>query len=492
MNSTVNFEATGDLQNLSELDYRNTGGVAGVRVHAGSGGAFSAHLDAQNIQTNPTADRISALADVTVPALPSQFDVCFRQPNQPIVATGASYTEPCEDANPFSDANPLTESPETFSYRANAIFNVITTAKIVDEGADSIASGFDNSVNDDHTYQGSLNVNNLPENLTTNLQMPPAGVGLTTALTSGSSSGGSLVVEPLTYNVATNDSIIVEGGSGGATQTYVASGPAVVGATSIPVTAQPANANDPVGSTVHDATLGEMRALFCSGSNPPAAGSSCPTAAPTDPQVSVAFNAAITDGNLICKDPRTPLAGQQALCASGTLENLPSHALLTYNPDQPSNNFVLTTSGDKQMSLDGTNPCPWGTTSPVGTPIAAGSPQCFELSSVSLDTSTTPAQPKVLIADGNISTIPQSVKGTLFFPSGGSPDVDVTASPPLGHADLVVHNFIAPNPTSSERSRPLDRLRATDPGGELLPARQRLRGRGAHRQCQRLRLLDRQ
>jgi hypothetical protein len=363
--STVNFEATGDVKDISELDYRNTGGVAGVRVDAGGGLGFSADLDAENILTSSGSDRISATADATVPNLPSQFDVCFRQPNQPLATTGAPFTVPCEDTNPFSDSSPLTLSPLTFSYRANAPFDVLTSAKVVDEGPDSIADGYDASISDDRTYQGSLDITNLPENLTANLQMPPTG------------------------------------------------------------------------------SSGAIRALYCAGSVLPATGS-CPSAGAGDPQVNVAFDASVTDADLACKDPRTPAAGQIALCAQGTLENLPSHALVTYDPTQSSNNFDITTSGDKQMSLVGDQPCPWGSATPVGTTIAAGSPQCFEVSSVSLDPTT--GSPKVLIADGNIADIPKSVVGTLYFPSGGSPDVDLTATPALGHVDAVVRNFIAPNP----------------------------------------------
>src|SRR4029077_875076 len=129
---------------------------------------------------------------------------------------------------------------------------------------------------------------------------------------------------------------------------------------------------------------GPIRALYCSGSVLPAAGASCPSAAAGDPQVNVDFAASVTDADLICKDPRVPATGNIALCASGNLSNLPSHALVTYDPTVPSNNFSVVTSGDKQMSLTGDNPCPWGSPTPTGTIIPAGSPQCFELSSVSL------------------------------------------------------------------------------------------------------------
>ncbi len=364
-NATVNFEATGEIKSISELDYRNIGGVSGVRIHAGAGQDFSAHLDAGNILTSAGQDRITALADVTIKNLPSQIDVCVRQPNRTLDTTGAQFTIPCEDTNPFGDTNPLTTSPFTFSYRANSTFNVLTSGKVIDEGPDSITAGSDTSIADDRTYQGTLNISNLPQNLTANLAMPPSG------------------------------------------------------------------------------STGAIRALYCSGSTLPATGS-CPSAGAGDPQVNVDFAASVTDADLVCKDPRVPAAGNVALCAAGTLENLPSHALVTYDPTQPTNNFDVTTSGDKQMSLIGTQPCEWGSSTPTGTVIPAGSPQCFEVSSVSRDATTN--QAKVLIADGNIANIPESLKGTLFFPDGGSPDVDITATPALGHVDAVVRNFIAPNP----------------------------------------------
>jgi hypothetical protein len=367
-NQEVNFEATGQVKAISELDYRNVGGVDGVRVHAGGGLGFSAHVDADNILPSAGSDRFTAVADAVVPSLPSQFDVCFRQPDRTLDTTGASFTTPCEDTNPFGDANPLTTSPLTFSYRANSNFDVLTSGKVVDEGADSAANGSDTSVSDDRTYQGTLNVTNLPQNLTANLAMPPSG------------------------------------------------------------------------------SSGAIRALYCSGSVLPTGSSTCPSAAAGDPQVNVDFAASATDADLVCKDPRLPASGDVALCAQGTLANLPSHALVTYDPTQPTNNLDITTSGDKQMSLGGTAPCAWGSATPTGTTIAAGSPQCFEVSSVSRDDTAKPAQPKVLIADGNIADVPRSVTGTLFFPDGGSPDVDVTATPALGHVDAVVRNFIAPNP----------------------------------------------
>ncbi|HEY1827264.1 MAG TPA: hypothetical protein VGF87_04550, partial [Acidimicrobiales bacterium] len=366
-NPTVLYDASGDIKDISELDYVNNNGIQGVRIHAGTGGAFTAHLNAQNIQVDPTQDRISALADVDIPALPNQIDVCVRQPNRDLGSTGAALTLPCEDNNPFNDANPLTTTPLTFSFRSNAKpgFNVITSGKYVDEGPDSITSGKDSSINDDRTYKAGLIITNLPANLTTNFVMPPSG------------------------------------------------------------------------------QKGAIRALYCSGSILPTSGS-CPTAGPTDPQVSVQFNASVTDGALACEDPRTPGAGQIALCAQGTLANLPSSALVNYDPTKASNNFSVTTSGDKQMSLVGDAPCPWGSATPTGTTIPAGSPQCFEFSSLSLN--TTNNTPQYLIADGNIANIPRSVTGTLFFPQGGSPDVALTATPALGHVDAVVRNFLAPNP----------------------------------------------
>ena len=187
----VLFEAAGQVTNISEVDYRDVDNIGGVRVDAGGGSPFSTHVDIGNVDPDPTTagtHRFSGVADVNIDHLPSQMDICFRQPNQPLATTGASFTSSCEDQNPFQDSSPLTSSPATFSFRANAPFRVASSATVVDEGADSALAGSDVGVSDDRTYKATVDIGQVPtnsqvppsggqvpQNITVNLQMPPSG-----------------------------------------------------------------------------------------------------------------------------------------------------------------------------------------------------------------------------------------------------------------------------------------------------------------------------
>ncbi|HEX7083629.1 MAG TPA: hypothetical protein VF186_05910 [Gaiellaceae bacterium] len=82
------------------------------------------------------------------------------------------------------------------------------------------------------------------------LWAPPVNATLDAALTNGVTSGSSLTVTALEGTVTSGDSIVVSFGTH--TQTFVASGSASGGATSIPITAQTANYAYPVGSIVQD------------------------------------------------------------------------------------------------------------------------------------------------------------------------------------------------------------------------------------------------
>jgi len=105
-----------------------------------------------------------------------------------------------------------------------------------------------------------------------NFTEPGASAQLTTALASGTAYT-SLAVSALSQAVASGDSILLT--SGANTQTYVTSAPATVGATSLAVTSQAANAAYPVGTTVQDTTTagGYVRLLVTNNTtNFPAAG----------------------------------------------------------------------------------------------------------------------------------------------------------------------------------------------------------------------------
>lgn len=142
-------------------------------------------------------------------------------------------------------------------------------------------------------------------------------------------------------------------------------------------------------------------------------------------QLKVVASAAMLDADLQCSDPRVPASGKGALCATATLENIPTRVSMDYDPTSSQDNFVVDTAGDKQLNLKG-----------------------LSVSSVSRDDSTGLA--KVLLAEGQVLGIPKKLAGTLKTPAPDRPDdpvlVDLTATPALGSIDATVRNFIAPNP----------------------------------------------
>ena len=225
-------------------------------------------------------------------------------------------------------------------------------------------------------------------------------------------------------------------------------------------------ANLPADLTFHLQTpppgqTGRMRALYCAGSQAPDAAhaTDCPTPVSGDPQVNIDFSAQSTDAQLVCKDPRTgpsgPQPGQEALCASGRLENLPNTATLIYDPTKLANNFSLVTSGENPMNLTGFG----GNASPPDCSNLAVIPNCFEVSSVTVNGA---GKPQYLVGNANITGLPRSLVGTLNLPK----TVDLsTTDNPIQDISASVRNFIAPDPTPS--SIPAQR---TDLHGTALPA----------------------
>ena len=140
----------------------------------GAGKPFSAHADFGQVAFKPddvTPKRFDVLADVLIPSLPSELDVCFRQSNHDVVAPTSTFTKPCESKDPFSDGADLTKTPLSFAYVANAVLNVKTKGVLVDRGI-----GFNNTnVADDHTTRATVNIYNLPKKLNFDLQVPPEG-----------------------------------------------------------------------------------------------------------------------------------------------------------------------------------------------------------------------------------------------------------------------------------------------------------------------------
>ncbi|MGH9282309.1 MAG: hypothetical protein ACRD0S_05175, partial [Acidimicrobiales bacterium] len=114
------------------------------------------------------------------------------------------------------------------------------------------------------------------------------------------------------------------------------------------------------------------------------------------------------------------------MCAQGVVENVPNRLTLDYDAEATTDNFVLDSTGEKQLDLTG-----------------------LKASSVRRDTGTGRAQ--VLIAEGEVLDLPRKVEGTLVTPAPDQEDdpilVDLTATPELGAINATVRNLIAPDPT---------------------------------------------
>ena len=179
----VRFEAIGRLTDIREVDFRSSGPTAGVRTNVGGGGAFAAHADLQNVALTPddpvaTLHRYDVLADVLVPTLPSELDVCFRQSGSTVGEASDTFLAPCEQGNPFvlpdleDDSHTPVPAPMTFAYRANATFDIDTTGRVVDRGI----GGANTDVADDHVISAIANVHHLPRALTLDVDAPEEGV----------------------------------------------------------------------------------------------------------------------------------------------------------------------------------------------------------------------------------------------------------------------------------------------------------------------------
>lgn len=342
------FEATGRVSDIRELDYRSANGVTGVRTRLGGGKALSAHADFANVPSDPddpNPNRLDVLADVVVPSVPEQLDVCFREPGRPVAPASNTFTAPCENPNPFDEDPSPQFAPLSFAYRSSAVFDVHASGRVVDRGKGAANT----TVSDDHVVSAVANVFNLPRRLNVDVDSP-------------------------------------------------------------------SNEDGPI------------RAVF---NAPKEAG---------DPQVSIDADLQQTDADLVCKDPRAPAVGQQAMCVKAGLRNLPETANVSYDPTKTADNLEVHTTGEHKMDVVG----------------FANDPKGAELSSVKRHMPTfssgkfnhikgVPAlggKADVLIATGTITGLPRDVTGTLDLPA----TVDVRASPPLDKVNLSVRNFVGPDP----------------------------------------------
>lgn len=185
--------------------------------------------------------------------------------------------------------------------------------------------------------------------------------------------------------------------------------------------------------------------------------------APTlGPQLTVFAKASLLDGDLQCEDPRVPKridasTTQAAICAQGRVNNVPNRFTLEYDAAAASDNFVLDSTGEKQLSLTD-----------------------LKVASVTRDEPTaddppgTAARAQVLVATGEVLGLPRRVEGTLRTPSPDRPDdpvlIDLTGTPLLvDQINAQVRNFIAPDPIPD---MPAQRQGLTDPkaiGGDGQP-----------------------
>ncbi|CAN5741953.1 hypothetical protein BH20ACT2_BH20ACT2_10730 [soil metagenome] len=147
---------------------------------------------------------------------------------------------------------------------------------------------------------------------------------------------------------------------------------------------------------------------------------------PDDPdpgaQPGIAFRGEHLLGDAVCQDPR-PTA--TALCAAGTVANLPPLVDVTFDPAIRTDNLAVKAEGGA-LPVDLLD---------------------LELSSVE------PGE--VLVVEGSLRGLPAVVAGTIDL--ADPPAFNVTATPALGALDATFRNFIAPDPTpgaAPERSVP--------------------------------------
>ena len=150
--------------------------------------------------------------------------------------------------------------------------------------------------------------------------------------------------------------------------------------------------------------------------------------------VKLQFGVEVTDGDLVCEDPRTPGIGKKALCAAGIIQNLPTNAFFKYDTNVHQDNLLVNTN--TQIDI---------------TDLRLSSVEGARKCSIKLAPCYLVSVPKVLVADADINDLPSLVTGTLDLPTTEkdeeeAPTIDITATPAIGGVDATVQNFIAPNP----------------------------------------------
>jgi hypothetical protein len=398
------------VENLSELRYHDGGDVFGVRATTGNGkGTFLARADLAALPvadltlgsvelTDPT---LSVLATASISPLPASIDACFRRPGGLNTSAGApAFVAPCTVSDPFDDEDgpgAPAQAPLTVAYRSTGTTHVETdvSATITGTPPNSVTGGQPIPLDPLHIH-GHVVVDQLPASLDLHLALPHI-------------DGLEKVVSPVGYRPKG----VTSAPGNGVRLTPVTSGPLLARFRS---TAPPATVVAPTGG---------------------------PLLLPDYPSVTVA--AELLDGDAYCGDAR---ADRVAICARGTLSDLPTRADLVYDAAKLTDNLVLTTGYDR--------PAAW----PASLPTPRADLTGFALSIITPSTAGHDAT--VLDIGGEVRDLPSAIHGTLHLPAAGTPDAaafDLTAPDAIGHVALTVRNFEGVDP-----------LRTTIPGRQGVAA----------------------
>jgi hypothetical protein len=168
----VDFEANGQITDISEVSFRQLGPIYGVRTRVGGNKGLSAKVVAFGLPKD--TDTFDVNANVLIPKLPNEMSLCISKGDDDYPdGNPNTFLAPCQnktpfkDKDPFNDSTPLKKMPLALAYRASAPFNANATFKAVQHPASGPA--------DDSTYAATANITNIPKNISVYVQKAPAG-----------------------------------------------------------------------------------------------------------------------------------------------------------------------------------------------------------------------------------------------------------------------------------------------------------------------------
>ncbi|MBW3643186.1 MAG: hypothetical protein KY447_09755, partial [Actinobacteria bacterium] len=165
------FEAAVQMRAIREAQFVNRAGdgIVGVRTRIGDGqplrikgnvsGLPIGTVNLGDLQVSEAVADVAASASVT--PLPAEFNVCFRRGGQGFGTPTGSFTDPCEDLDPFGDQS-ARHTPLSVAYRASTNFNVESSLGVVLNGTEA---GTTNSIAP-RRINGRVDVDDLPAHLT--------------------------------------------------------------------------------------------------------------------------------------------------------------------------------------------------------------------------------------------------------------------------------------------------------------------------------------